>query len=83
MTITKTLCDACRKELSPDEIPMEQDKKFSLPIIVSTDEGKELRPTDVVLCTACANVISRAYYQLANEHGSSGLMGIVYSEDEE
>lgn len=71
-------CDACGKEIKEQDVP-----EFKLPLKAHDDEGVWLRPLAVNLCRYCANRISRTYYEIAHEHGSSGVHGIVVGYEDE
>lgn len=73
-------CDCCgKKNVKENEVI-----RLTLPIITSTCDGHFIAPHEMDLCTECGNEISRCYYRIAQEHNSSGIMGITETigEDE-
>ena len=76
MRTEKIVCDCCHKETQSDEC-----MRLKLPIIKQENYRKVLIEHDMDLCLECVNKISRAYYEIANNNGYSGI--VVIRTDEE
>ena len=81
MKINKLTCDACGAELLQEEHVDDEALRIRIPLIHCKKEGIVLVARGVDLCRRCANVISRAYYNLAEEHGRTGVRTVDVSED--
>ena len=68
-------CDGCGKEI-------EYATTCKLPILITTSSGHILELHDIDLCERCAEDISKAYYDIAKDHGSSGVRGIRMNDEE-
>ena len=72
---TQIICDCCRKPTGESYL------RLVLPII-KTDHMIGLVEKEMDICQACCNKFSRLYYQIAEEHGSTGIMGISVEVDD-
>ena len=75
MKRTQIDCDCCQSK------NVESSIKLKLPILW---HGKNpyMYSQKMDICQECANRIMKLYYDIAAEHGSTGMHGIVEGEEE-
>lgn len=69
-------CDCCKNEIEEPS-----SKKMVLPILIRNKKTLCMQEMDV--CEECAAEFMRLYYKIANEHGYSGILGLMYGEEDE
>lgn len=66
-------CDCCRRK------NIGKSFKTIMPIITKDLKSKKeyLTEKEMDLCVECANRFSMLYYEIAQEHGGTGIRGII------
>lgn len=76
MKINQYRCDCCRKTIEIDQV-----MKLKLPISCNKDGMSIIKPHKMDICGQCAVKIMGKYYEVAKEHNSSGIRGIVVGDE--
>ncbi len=73
MKIEKIKCDCCMREIIDN-------KCLSLTLPILTD-NKVMVQREMDICAECATRFCKLYYQIAQEHSSTGFMALDMSDD--